>query len=302
VGALEVIEQAIGNFEQAIARDPNYALAYAALAFAYTEIGLSHVSGSLRPMEAYRRARIAVTRALELDGALPEAHATLAFLRFTCDFDWIGAEQEFKRALELDPNSGATCDAYGFMLTAIERYDEALEMQRRAHELEPVAYRLDVVTTYLRAGRYEEALRIATHAIELDPHFVKGHAALGWALIQTGQAEQGLTELERAASLEPGSPIFLGQFGEALALTGRTSEARKTLERMEELSRQRYVSPYHFAYVYTGLGELDTAMDLLEQAYEERAGGINGIKGSFLFAPLRSHPRFTALLKRMNLA
>jgi tetratricopeptide (TPR) repeat protein len=243
-----------------------------------------------------------VTRALELDGSLAEAHSMLGFLRFACDFDWAGAEEEFKRALELNPNSGATCDAYGLMLMALERYDEALEMQRRAHELEPLAYRLDIATTFLRAGRNDEALRIAAHAIELDPHFVKGRATLGWAYLQNGMPEQGLAELESAVSLAPDSTLFLAQLGEALALTGKTSEARKVLQQLEELSRQRYVSPYHFAYVYTGLGEKDTAIDWLERAYEERAGGVYGIKGSFLFATLRSHPRFTALLRKMNLA
>jgi serine/threonine-protein kinase len=301
-GALEEIDQGIRYFEQAVARDPNYALAHAAMANAYTELGLGPGSGALRSEDAFRRARIAVTRALELDGSLAEAHSMLGFLRFACDFDWAGAEEEFKRALELNPNSGATCDAYGLMLMALERYDEALEMQRRAHELEPLAYRLDIATTFLRAGRNDEALRIAAHAIELDPHFVKGRATLGWAYLQNGMPEQGLAELESAVSLAPDSTLFLAQLGEALALMGKTSEARKVLQQLEELSRQRYVSPYHFAYVYTGLGEKDTAIDWLERAYEERAGGVYGIKGSFLFATLRSHPRFTALLRKMNLA
>jgi Tfp pilus assembly protein PilF len=300
-GAAEEIDQGIRYFEQAVARDPNYALAFAGLANAYTELGLWPSSDSLKTNEAFRRARTAVERALKLDEALAEAHSMLAFLSFVSDFDWTGAEREFKRALELNPNSGATCDAYGLMLSALERYDEAVEMQRRAHELEPLAYRLDIATTFLRSGRNEAALQIASYAIELDPHFVKGRATLGWAYLQNGMPEKGLAELERAVSLSPGSALLLAQFGQALALTGRTSEAREVLRQLEELSRKSHVSSYHFAYVYTGLGEHETAVDWLERAYEERAGGVYGVKGSFLFAPLRSNPRFTALLKKMNL-
>jgi serine/threonine-protein kinase len=117
-----------------------------------------------------------------------------------------------------------------------------------------------------------------------------------------GRHDQGLAELEGAAALVPGDTLFLGQLGEAYALAGRVDEARDILRRLETLSGQRYVSPYHLAYVYTGLGDYDRAMDCLERAYAERAGSIYGIKGSFLFKPLRGHPRFTALLKKMNLA
>jgi serine/threonine-protein kinase len=302
VGALEQIEQAIRYFEQAIARDPNYALAHAALANAYTEIALGPGSVTMSSLEAFRLAKPAVARALELDDGLAEAHAMLGFLKFVSDFDWSGAEEEFKRAIELDPGCGATYANYGFMLTALERYDEALVMQRRGHELDPVGYRLDVATTFLRAGRNDEALQIASRELELDPHFVKGRATLGWAYIQKGMPEQGLAELKRAVSELPSSTLFLGQLGQALAMTGKTAEAREVLQKLQTLSQERYVSPYHMAYVYTGLGEADTALDWLERAYDERAGGIHGIKGSFLFTSLGSYPRFKALLARMNLA
>ncbi len=298
----EGIDQGIKHFEQAIAWDPNYALAYTALAHAHTELGLGLGAGVLRPAEAFGRAKVAAARALELDGDLSEAHSSLAFLKFVCDYDWIGAEKEFQRAIELNPKSGGTCDAYGLMLSALERYDEAIAMQQRAHELDPLTYRLDIATTLLRAGRNDEALRIAVHGSELEPHHAFGHATLGWALLQTGSSEAGLTELRRAVSIEPESTLFLGQLGQAFGLTGNTAEARNVLRQMEELSRERYVSPYHLAYVYTGLGEQEAAIDCLTRAYEERAGGVYGIKGSFLFSSLRSHPRFKALLGKMNLA
>ena len=298
----EGIDQGIRHFEQAVAKDPHYALAYTALANAYTGLGLGLGAGALEPEEAFRRARTAATRALELDGDLAEAHSMLAFLKFVCDYDWTGAEQGFRRAIELNPNSASTYDSYGMMLSALERYDEAIAMQRRAHELDPLTYRIDIATTLLRAGRTEEALQIATQVTDLDPHFATARATLGWAYLQNAMPEQGLAELERAVSLSPDSTLFRAQLGLALALTGRVTEARQVLRTLEELSRERYVSPYHFAYVYTGLGEQETAIDWLVRAYEERAGGVYGVKGSFLFASLRSHPRFEALLKKMNLS
>jgi tetratricopeptide (TPR) repeat protein len=113
--------------------------------------------------------------------------------------------------------------------------------------------------------------------------------------------DQGLSELERAVSLAPEDTALLGQLGQAYAMVGRHDDARAMLQRMQVISEYRYVSPYHKAYVYTGLGEDDKALDLLEQCFEERAGGVYGIKGSFLFATLKEHPRFIALLSKMNL-
>jgi serine/threonine protein kinase/tetratricopeptide (TPR) repeat protein len=297
----EGIQQGIKHLEQAVARDPNYALAYAVLGHAYTELGLA-IAGSIRPEEAFSKAKAAVSRALALDPGLAEAHAMLGFLRFVCDYDWTGAEQEFKRALELNPNSGQACDAYGLMLAALERYDEAIEVQRRAHELDPLAHRLDIATTFLRAGRYDEAFQVASRVTELEPHLQMAHSTLAWVYLMTGRPEEGLAALRRAVAVSPGSTLFLAQLGQALAMTGRTDEAREILRQLQALSRDRYVSPYHMAYVYTGLGEPDTAMDWLERAYQERAGGVYGVKGSFLFVSLRSHPRFTALLQKMHLA
>ena len=296
----EGMDKGLKYLEQAVARDPNYALAYTTIAQAYTDMGLG-LAGSLASEEAFQRAKAAVARALELDPGLAEAHAALGHLRYVCDYDWAGAEQELKRAIELNPNSGNAYDFYGLMLSALERYDEAIEMQRRAHELDPLAHRIDIVTTLLRVGRYDEALRAVTRVLEVEPHLALAHATLGWAYLLKGMPDQGLIRLQKAVSLSPESTLYLAQLGQAFAMVGQTEQAREVLRQLDGLSHQRYVSPYHMAYVYTGLGEHDRAMDWLERACEERAGGVFGMKGSFLFIPLRSHPRFKALLRKMNL-
>jgi len=225
----------------------------------------------------------------------------VGFLKALCDYDWPGAEQEFKRALELSPSSADAYDLYGRVCASLERYDEALTHVKRAHELDPLAHRTDVVTTLLRAGRFSDALQAATGAVEFDPYYDRGHATLGWAYIMNGMHDEGMAEIEKAIALSPGSTVWLAQLGQAHAMAGNLEKARDVLRQLEALSQQRYVSPYHFAYVYTGLGEQDAAMDWLERAYEQRAGATYGIKGSFLFTTLRSHPRFRALLQKMNL-
>jgi serine/threonine-protein kinase len=295
------VDQALKHLEQAVARDPNYAKAYATIGNAYTDIGLG-VAGALPAPEAFRRAKAAVGRALEIDPKLPEGYAVLGYLSFATDFDWARGEALLKQAIELDPNSGDAYDFYGLLLAAVERYDEALVMQRRAHELDPLAHRMDASTTLLRAGRHAEALDAVTKVLEVDPHLAIGHVTRGWALFLNGRREEGVAAIEGAVRLAPESSLYLGQLGQAYGMVGRTDEARAVLRRIEEMGKGRYISPYHLAYVYTGLEEPDRAMDWLERAYQERAGAIFGIKGSFLLAPLRRHPRFQALLRRMNLA
>ena len=295
------MDQGLKYLEEALARDPDYALAHATMAKAYIDMAIG-VAGSVPSEEAFRLAKAAVARALELDPNLAEAHATLGHLKYATDYDWVGAEQELKRAIELNPNSGEAYDYYGLMLSSLERYDEALEMQRRAHELDPLAHRMDLVTTYLRAGRYGEALRGVTRVLEVEPHLPLAHLTLGWVQLLTGKADQGITTLEKGLALSPDNTLYLAQVGQAYGMVGRLDESRAMLRRLEELSSRRYVSPYHLAYVHTGLGDKERAMDWLERAYRERAGGIFGVKGSFLFTSLRGHPRFNALLQKMNLA
>jgi tetratricopeptide (TPR) repeat protein len=187
------------------------------------------------------------------------------------------------------------------MCAMLGRFDEAIAMAHRAYELDPLAHRSDLATTLLRAGRNAEALEAAFKAIEFDPHYDRGHATLGWALFLNGRQDEGIEALQRAVALSSGGMTWLSQLGQAYGMAGRMEEARAVLARLLAGAAEQYVPPYHLAYIYVGLGEHETALDMLERAFEQRAGLISGIKGSFLFVPLRTHPRFIALLQKMNL-
>jgi len=296
------IRQALEHFEQAIASDSRFALAHTGIATACVLLGMGYGGGHVSPRDAYGRGREAVVKALALDADLGEAQGTLALLSFVADFDWTGAERAFARALDLHPSS-FIWDAYGVMLSALGRYDEALAAQRHAQQLDPVTavHSGDIATTLLRAGRSDEALDEARRLVALEPEYAMGHSVLGWACLKKGMGEEGLAAIEEAVARSPANTMLLAQLGEAYALLGRAARAREVLQRLEDLARTRHVSPYHLAYVHTGLGDYDRALDCLEQACEERSGGIYGVKGSFLFTALHPLPRFAALLHRMNL-
>ncbi len=294
----EGFRSALAYFQQAVERDPRYAAAYAGIAQAYTELG---ETGEMIPEHAYPEAKAAAAKAIALDPDLAEGYTMDGYVKMTYDFDWAGAEASFRRAVALNPNNGDAYDLYGRLCGALERHDEAIAMQRRANEIDPIVNKTDVANAFLRAGRYEEAAEYALRAVEVDRDDPRCHFTLGWAYVGLGKVAEGLAAMERAVELSPGSTLWLAQLGEAYALNGRQAEAMGILERLREQAKVGYVSTYHLAYVYTGLGRYDEAMDCLEEAEAKRSGSIYGVKGSFLFKPLRDHPRFVALLARMHL-
>jgi serine/threonine protein kinase/tetratricopeptide (TPR) repeat protein len=284
------------DFDAAIARDPNFALAWTSIAEAHAEMC---IDGSLSrsPEETIRLAKTAVAQALELDNELGEAHGISALIQFVFDFDWRGAERSFLRAIELSPGSAEIHDHYSWLCTSLERYDDALREVRRARELDPLSTPSDVPTTLLRAGRINEALDEARRAVRDEPGSPRCHSILGWSLIFHGEKAEGIASLEQAVAIAPGATLFLSQLGQACALTGDVKRAQQILQQLHDRSTREFVSPYHFSYIHAGLGEADTAIDYLER----RSGAIYGIKGSFLFNNLRTHPRFVSLVRRMNL-
>ncbi|MEP6572893.1 MAG: tetratricopeptide repeat protein [Gemmatimonadota bacterium] len=291
--------RAIEYFDRAIARDSTFALAHAHVAMAYAELA---ESGTIAPEDAYRRAGESGAHALRLDPELGAAHCTIAYLKTVREFDWAGAEEAFERALELSPSNADAYDLYGRMCAGLGRYDKAIALTQRAAELDPLAHRVDVATALLRAGRYDEAIVRSADAVDLDPGHDRARATLGWAYFLVGKQDEGLAELEEAVSVSRRNTLWLGQLGEAYGLAGNLPKAREILRELEERAQLVYVSPYHFAYVYTGLGEADRAIDLLERAVAKRTGPAYGIKGSFLFRPLHAHPRFQGVLRQLNLA
>ena len=294
----EALERAIEYFERALERDPSFALPAAELATSLLEI---IESGVMEPAAAYARAEDAVTRALRSDPDSSQAHATWGYLRMVRDFAWEDAEREFRHALALSPSNADAYDVYGRLCAAQGRFDESIEHMRRAQELDPLAHRIDIATAQLRAGRYPEAAERARAAVEIEPANARAWATLGWAKFLGGQRSEGLTDLEQAVRLAPGANLWLAQLAEAYGMCGEEKKARGIAHDLEEQARTRYVSPYHLAYVYTGLGEHDRAIEQLERAVRTRSGPAYGIKGSFLFAPLRQHPGFLALLRELKL-
>ena len=284
-------------YGRAIERAPGFALAHAAVAMVLAD--QIRNGSAVNPEEAYVRARAAADRAIELDPDLSDAHSVRAFLRMIWEYDWEGAATGFRRAIELNPGNADAHNLFGAWYDAMEQHDEALAMQERARLLDPMAHRTDIATTLLRSGRNRKAEEALVSALEFHPNAPRLHATLGWALLRQGRTPEGLVALRRACELEGDEPLYLAQYGQALALAGQQDAALEVLARLEQKARERYVSPKHFAYVHTGLGNLERAMDYLEQAYEQRAGAYT-LPGSFLFEPLRDHPRFQQLLARMN--
>jgi serine/threonine protein kinase/tetratricopeptide (TPR) repeat protein len=290
--------KAVELFERAIEHDAEFAPPWAGLAMALTELG---EIGGLKPDDAYPRARAAAARAVVLDPELADGHTIAGHVKLVYEFDWAGAEACFRRAIELSPGHADAWDLYGRLCAAQGRYEEAIANTLRSHELDPLTHRADLATVYLRAGRYEEALASITATLELDPGYARAHATQGWAHILLGRREEGIAALERAVDLAPGEKSWLAQLGAAYGMAGLKDRAMDILGQLLEPSGSKYVSPYHLAYAYTGLGRYDDAIDCLERAVDQRSGAAYGIKGSFLFTPLHEHDRFKALLARMHL-
>ena len=292
----ESMERAIRYFQAAIAVDPTFALAHANMAVAFAEMS---DGGMIPPEQARARARAGVASALTLDPALSEAHTAAGYIKSIWDFDPAGAEAEYRRAIELSPSNADAYDFYGRLCGALGRFDEALALVRRAQELDPLTHRTDVASALIRAGHLEEAVAEAMRAVDQDPAHARAHATLAWALIRNGRTDEGIAALERAVALEPDNVQWLAQLGQAHATVGDEPAARAILSALETRAAQGFVSPYHLAFVHTGLGDHERALDLLEQAFREGTGAVHAIRGSFLFAPLRPHPRFNKLIERM---
>ena len=296
------LKKSISFFEQAILRDPNYALAYSGLADSYTYLS-NH--GFMAPQEAAPKARTAVAKALELDDELAEAHTALAYLRMDYDWDWRGAEASFQRAIDLNPAYPKAHSLYACVYSARKQPDMALVEINRAVTLEPLSIydNVNVGWHLMMARRYEEAAEQLRRTLEMDPNEATGHHWLGLVLEQQGKLPTATEELQKAIVLSGDTASTNGALGHVDAMAGRKDEARKILWKLQSGFEKGYVSAYAVAIVKTGLGDLNGAFASLQRACDERDGILPiWVNVDPRLDPLRQDPRFEAILRRVGLA
>jgi tetratricopeptide (TPR) repeat protein len=257
----------------------------------------------LAPKEAYPKGKAAALKALEWDRSLAEAHASLGVVKRDFEWDWPGAEQEFQRAIELNPGCVEAYHWRGTLLCMLGRHTEGLREKNNALALDPlsVVVRSDLARMYYYARDYHQALEHFRAALAMDPDFWFAHLRLAQVYEQLGMLERAESALEEALRRCGESPFALAKSGHHLALSGRTEEARRVIERLDELAKQRYVSPYDIAMIHVGLQEMDTAFYFLEKAFEERSVWLGYLGLEPQWDPLRTDPRFNNLLRRVNL-
>ena len=293
------LRKAIDYFNQAVAKDPSYALAYAGLADAYV---LLSGFGAASPKDSLPQAKAAAEKALELDSTLGEAHASLAQALLAYDFDFAGANREFQHAIELNPNYATAHHWYGeSVLAPLSQFEDAIAQLKRALQLDPLSMIInaDVGTVLTNARRYDEAIEQLRKTLEMDPSFYYAHYNLGEALEMKGLTENAIAEYQRAIALND-DPVPQALLGHLYAKIGKKNEARQILQQLHESSKQHYVSPYLFAMIHIGLGEKDRAIDFLEKTYEDRDGySIAFIKVDPFLDPLHGDPRFEALVQKV---
>ena len=298
----EALRKAIEQFERAIARDPNYALAYAGLADCHTI--LSSAGYDAQAHQAIESARAAAVKAVEIDDGLAEAHTALALVRFRLDWRWLDAEVEFTRAIELNPGSAAAHHFFALYLAAMGRSVEALSAIRRALALDPLSLIINAAAGRILhfARAYAEAIERYVKTLELDADFPDAHMNLGMSYLEVGRADEAVRELHRAADLSGRRWLMLALLGYAYAISGQEHEARRTIEELKPAAERGEVSPMLLTYPYAGLGESELALDWLERSFEEHSGLLIYLKVEPMFDRLRGDPRFTTLMRRLRLA
>ena len=286
-------------FTKAIARDPSYARPYVGLANLYLWTGFL---GSSPASEAYPKAKEAALNALQLDETIGDAHSALGFVLTQYEWDWTGAQAEFKRAIELAPQSIDTLQAYSVYLMNLGPIDEAIDLIKREIELDPLFAKAhqDLGYAYYVARRFDEAETQLRATIELDPYFPTTYLVLGFVYVAHGQIDQAIATLERGVDLAGGSPSYLATLAGAYARKGHTDKAMGILQRLEAKTPDQSASPAFLAWVHIALGDTDAALDCLDRAYGERSAMMISLSSFLWWEPLRTEPRYQALIRRMN--
>jgi TolB-like protein/Flp pilus assembly protein TadD len=295
----EGIRKAIEYFTEAIEEDANYALAYVGLADSYI---LSGIFGEQSPGQSMPKARLAASKAVEIDSTLAEAHTSLGYVKAFYDWDWMGAEKEFSRATKLNSAYPIALHFYSFYLAAMGRLDEALAAERQAQELDPVSLIVSTnIGRYLYYARlFDQAIEQSLTTLQMDPDFPPARITLSLALEQKGLHEEAIAHCQRAVA-NSGGDLALESLGHACASAGKRTEALALVRELTEKAKQRYVSPYHMAVIYLGLGEKDEAFAWLENAFQDRTLWLVFVKVDPRFDAIRSDPRFEDLVRHVGL-
>jgi len=297
----EGINKGIQCFQQAIAKDPGYALAYCGLADCYS----MHANyGFLPPKIGYSKANDAALKALELDDTLSEAHVSLGFIKSDYTWDWPGAETEFQRAIALNPNYATARQWHGYALWKTGHFEESIAEHRRALQLDPLSLPVNrnLGLAYYLARQYDLAIEQLQKTREMDPTFVLTREYLGLAYLEKSVYEEAIVSCEEAAAPVSANPYAISALGYVYAVSGKKAEAQNVRDRLQKLSEQKYLSPRFMASIYAGLSEKDKALESLSAAFEDRSLQIGpGIIADPTYDSLRNEPRFQDLLRRMGL-
>jgi serine/threonine-protein kinase len=294
----ESLKKGIAHFQDAIESDPSFASAYAGLADSFVTLATNI---PLPPREAMPKAKAAATKALEIDGSLAEAWASLAAVKWWYEWDWEGAEAAYNSAIKLNPNYATAHDGYAQLLCAGGRFDASLEQARKATDLDPLS-RIIVVHggwPFYFARDYESAIGRFEKALELDDNFIPAHGWLGMALGQQHRYEEALASFQRALATDR-VPILLSMLAHTRAIAGQRREAEMILSMLGEQAKTRYISPYDIAVIHAGLGDRAAALAKLQEAYEDRSAWMVFINVDPRLDPLRDEPAFQELAARLR--
>jgi TolB-like protein/DNA-binding winged helix-turn-helix (wHTH) protein/Flp pilus assembly protein TadD len=299
----ESFNLAMGYFQQAIDRDPGYAAPYSGLADCYVLFGSSFDVGGLAPSEVQPKAKAAALRALELDSSLSDAHNSLAYVKLTYDWDWQGAEAEFKRSLKLNPGYAHGHHWYAHLLLSSGRRDEALAESNRALELDPVSpiINLHLGWHYLYTRQYDRALDQLAKTLELDPSYALAHWYRGLAYEQKKLYPDALREMGKAKDLLPGNLAVQSDIGHVYAVSGDKDAAERVIARLREESKRHYVNKYEVALIYVGLGQNDQAFEWLDKAFRGHSDQLIYLNVDPRLDSIRCDSRFTELVRRVGI-
>ncbi|HEX5731701.1 MAG TPA: winged helix-turn-helix domain-containing protein [Blastocatellia bacterium] len=294
----EALKKSIEYFEQAIEKDPDYELAYSAIADSYVVLG---TWGFVSPKEAFPKAKQAAQKALDRDPDLAEARAALAYAHHLFDWEQAEPEKEFKRAIEINPNYCPARQFYSVCLMSKGRLDEAIHQIRIAQETDPVALNLIAAGgwVYFLGRQYDFAIAECRKALDMNSNFFVAHKYLALIYLQKGMYEEAISEFQTAYRLSGGTPYLLAELGHAYALAGRRAEAERVLKELNELSKRRYVPPYPISLIYAGLNDADKAFEWLEKSFEERHPWLVQINVDPRLDLLRKDKRFSELASRI---